>query len=222
MKSLGSKLLQFIQWVVDSSSSSSSISTSTSSSSALDIGHNNNNINAYSSLPPPTPCPSFLRFDPQRIILFGFSDGATLAVELLTTRRFQAGIISSYGFTGTLPDLALQRLRGIPMWVFHSKDDRIFSVDYSDKLVQALKQVNLLHQHDHRPPPNEEGYAKEEEDESRKIIRYSRFETDPENFSGAVRGHTTGITASKDPHVYQWLLSLSPLSSSNSSSSSSR
>jgi predicted esterase len=202
-----SKLLQFIQWVVDSSTSTSS----STSSAALVICHDN-----ISDSSPPPQCPSFLRFDPQRIILFGFSDGATLSVELLTTRRFQAGIICSYGFTGTLPDLALQRLRGIPMWVFHSKDDRIFSVLYSDKLVQALRQVNLHHHHhDNRPPPNDDHDADEAKDEekSSKIIRYSRFETDPENFLGAVRGHTTGITASKDPHVYQWLLSLSPSSS---------
>jgi dienelactone hydrolase len=35
-------------------------------------------------------------FDPPRVILFGFSDGATVAVELLTTGRFAAGVIA-YG-----------------------------------------------------------------------------------------------------------------------------
>ena len=47
-------------------------------------------------------CP--VTFDPNRIILFGFSDGATVAVELLTTKRFAGGVIWSYGFSGqTLP-----------------------------------------------------------------------------------------------------------------------
>jgi dienelactone hydrolase len=41
--------------------------------------------------------------DPKRIFLFGFSDGATVAVELLSTRRFAGAVVASYGFTGTLP-----------------------------------------------------------------------------------------------------------------------
>jgi hypothetical protein len=55
--------------------------------------------------------------------LFGFSDGATLGVELLTTKKFVAGVFCAYGFTGKLPSLALERLKGIPMWIFHSADD---------------------------------------------------------------------------------------------------
>lgn len=126
------------------------------------------------------------QIDPNRIYLFGFSDGATLAVELLTTQRFKAGVIAAYGFTGILPPLALDRLKGTPMWVFHSADDVIFSVKCSDKLVQKLRDIN--------------------DDDS--IIRYSRFDSDQEGFTGRVRGHSTGITASKSAEVYQWLLSL--------------
>ena len=124
--------------------------------------------------------------DPQRIFLFGFSDGATLGIELMTTRRFAAAIICSYGFTGKLPKLALQRLTNIPMWVFHSQDDIIFPVQCSDALVESLQQVNT----------------------NTNIIRYSRFITDPEDIGGAIQGHTTGLTASKAPQVYQWLLAL--------------
>lgn len=40
------------------------------------------------------------------------------------------------------------------------------------------------------------------------IIRYSRFDTDQEGFVGSVRGHSTGITASKNPEIYKWLISL--------------
>jgi len=124
--------------------------------------------------------------DPKRVYLFGFSDGATLGIELMTTRRFAGAVVCSYGFTGILPKLALQRLSNLPMWIFHSQDDAIFPVRCSDQLVESLKQVST----------------------NPGIIRYTRFDVDPEGFSGAVRGHTTGITASKAPQVYRWLKSL--------------
>jgi predicted peptidase len=132
--------------------------------------------------------------DQSRVFLFGFSDGATLGVELLTTRRFAGAVICSYGYTGTLPNLALQRLAGLPMWVFHSADDVIFQVERtSDPLVESLKKQT----HD-------------DDDEKSILVKYTRFDKDPEGFTGSTRGHTTGITASRDPHVYQWLLSLGP------------
>ena len=124
-------------------------------------------------------CPSV---DRRRVHLLGFSDGATTAVELATTRRFRSMVVCAYGFTGELPTLAAQRLSGVPMWCFHSADDVIFSVENSDRLVRTLRQAG-----------NDE-------------VRYSRFERDQEGFTGRVRGHSTGITASKDPEVYRWLL----------------
>jgi predicted peptidase len=129
-------------------------------------------------------------FDPRRIVLFGFSDGATVAVELLTTKRFCGGVVCSYGFTGYLPEMALDRLANIPMWVFHSRDDVIFDVANSDRLVNSLRK---------------------RESASKKIIRYSRFESDPEDFPSRVRGHTMGITASRTPEVYDWIASLPPV-----------
>ena len=126
------------------------------------------------------------KIDPKSMFLFGFSDGATLSVELLTTRKFAGGIIAAYGFTGILPPLAIERLKGIPLWVFHSKDDVIFPVACSDYLVSALQ--------------------KENSDKS--IVKYSRFNQDQEGFTGTIRGHSTGITATRTPEVYQWLLSL--------------
>jgi predicted peptidase len=132
--------------------------------------------------------------DRNRLFLFGFSDGATLAVELLTTRRFAGAIVASYGYTGEmLPSMALQRLKGIPMWVFHSEDDVIYSVSNSDRLVNALRTQSINQNTKH-------------------LVRYSRFQQDPEGLTGSLRGHSTGLTASKDPRVYEWLLSLPPLS----------
>ena len=128
-----------------------------------------------------------LKFDPKRIILFGFSDGATVAIELLTTKRFAAGVVCSYGYNGkALPSQALERLKNIPIWVFHSKDDVIFDVQNSDRLVQQLEDVN-----------SEKG-----------IIKYSRYNTDPENLPPRVRGHSMGITASKSTELYDWLLDI--------------
>lgn len=127
-------------------------------------------------------CP---QVDTNRIWLFGFSDGATEVVELLTTRRFCGGIVAAYGFTGTLPDVAIDRLKDIPIWVFHSQDDVIFPVECSDKLVAALRKNKS----------------------NKETVRYSRFDQDQEGFTGPVRGHSTGITASKSPQVYEWMLS---------------
>ena len=126
------------------------------------------------------------RIDPNRIFLFGFSDGATVAVELATTRRFRAVAIAAYGFSGTsLPARALALLQDIPFWVFHSADDVIFPVAYSDRLVQSLQSVST--------------------DSS--IVRYTRYDRDQEGFTGSVRGHSTGITASRLPELYNWMLS---------------
>jgi len=127
-----------------------------------------------------------LRFDPQRIILFGFSDGATVAIELLTTKRFAAGVICSYGYSGkALPSQALDRLTNIPMWVFHSSDDVIFDVRNSDRLVQQLETVNS---------------------DNASIVKYSRYDSDPEHLPPRVKGHSMGITASKSADVYDWMM----------------
>jgi hypothetical protein len=66
------------------------------------------------------------RIDREKKFLFGFSDGATLGIELMTTGKFAAGVFAAYGFTGTLPQLALERLKGLPMWIFHSADDGMY------------------------------------------------------------------------------------------------
>jgi hypothetical protein len=42
------------------------------------------------------------------------------------------------------------------------------------------------------------------------LVKYTRFDKDQEGFTGDVRGHSTGITASKTPSVYTWLLDIKP------------
>ena len=74
----------------------------------------------------------------QKVSLFGFSEGATLAIELATTRQFQGVITASYGFSGKLPSIAIERLQGIPIWAFHSKGDDIYDVQCSNRLVESL------------------------------------------------------------------------------------
>lgn len=128
------------------------------------------------------------KIDSSRLFLFGFSDGATVGVELMTTRKFRAGIFAAYGFTGELPKLALERLDGIPMWFWHSADDVIFPVECSDRIVTRLLDSN-------------------KSNEALDIVRYNRFDQDQEGFSGRVKGHSTGITATKSVGIYQWLLS---------------
>jgi len=133
-----------------------------------------------------------LRFDKNRIILFGFSDGATVAVELLTTKRFAAGVICSYGYSGkSLPLQALEQLSNTPIWIFHSRDDVIFDVQNSDRLVQQLEtNVNNV----------------EVNSTNASIIKYSRYDKDPENLPARIRGHSMGITASKSVELYDWMI----------------
>jgi predicted peptidase len=79
-----------------------------------------------------------ISINPQKVTLFGFSEGATLAVELATTRMFNALVLASYGFTGTLPRLAVERLQGLPIWVFHSEGDDIYNIECSKRLVESV------------------------------------------------------------------------------------
>jgi len=62
----------------------------------------------------------------------------------------------------------------------------IFPVACSDQLVRELRAENTASD----------------------IIQYSRFDNDQEGFKGSVKGHSTGITASKDKEIYNFLLSL--------------
>eukprot|EP00565_Helicotheca_tamesis_P002707 CAMPEP_0185731152 /NCGR_PEP_ID=MMETSP1171-20130828/12002_1 /TAXON_ID=374046 /ORGANISM="Helicotheca tamensis, Strain CCMP826" /LENGTH=420 /DNA_ID=CAMNT_0028400351 /DNA_START=29 /DNA_END=1294 /DNA_ORIENTATION=+ len=139
-----------------------------------------------------------IKIDTSKIFLFGFSDGATLSVELLTTRKFAGAVIASYGFSGILPARALERLKGLPVWVLHCAEDVIFDVRFSDLLVASLRKVNG--EDDKVIDGNDEG--------KNALIRYTRYEKDQEGFTGRVKGHSVGITASKNEDVYRWLLSI--------------
>eukprot|EP00554_Chaetoceros_debilis_P005795 CAMPEP_0194075458 /NCGR_PEP_ID=MMETSP0149-20130528/2459_1 /TAXON_ID=122233 /ORGANISM="Chaetoceros debilis, Strain MM31A-1" /LENGTH=477 /DNA_ID=CAMNT_0038755943 /DNA_START=225 /DNA_END=1654 /DNA_ORIENTATION=- len=177
-----SKLLQCIRWACGSS-------TTTVSSSQQGGGGNGgiantNNMNSVTMQGIDTD-----RMDLSRVYLFGFSDGATLGIELMTTRKFAAGIFAAYGFTGKLPKLALERMQDLPMWIFHSQDDVIFPVKCSDQLVKDLRAINS------NSNANASVNAADKGGDS--IVRYSRFQQDQEGFTGSVKGHSTGITASR-------------------------
>jgi len=84
--------------------------------------------------------------------------------------------------------------------VFHSRDDVIFDVSNSDRLVAQLDRTNR--DRSGSLAARDGGDNKQTND----IIRYSRFESDPENLPKRIRGHSMGITASKSPELYNWLL----------------
>ena len=58
------------------------------------------------------------RIDRDRKFLFGFSDGATEGIELMCTGKFVTGVFAVYGFTRVLPQLALDRLKDLPIWMY--------------------------------------------------------------------------------------------------------
>ncbi|CAE8611954.1 unnamed protein product [Polarella glacialis] len=126
-------------------------------------------------------CPEI---DPRRIFVLGYSDGATVGVQLATSGQFAAGIFAAVGGVGDVASVAA-KLKGMPIWIFHSADDGILPVRNSDMLVEALRKVS---------GPD--------------LVRYTRYDEDQEGFTGFLKGHSVGITASKKPEIYKWLLSL--------------
>ena len=78
-----------------------------------------------------------------------------------------------------------RRLADVPVWAFHSADDAIFDVANSDRLVASLRRGGAWD-----------------------VVRYTRYDSDPENVAGSARGHTCGISASKLPEVYDWMLQI--------------
>ncbi len=80
----------------------------------------------------------------------------------------------------------------------------VFPVSCSDNLVRSLKDVNHNNVHD---------------DIGSEIIRYTRYEKDQEgyaNTSSPLRGHSVGITASKQSKIYEWLLTFTTSKSNTS------
>ena len=136
-----------------------------------------------------------LSINRQKISLFGFSEGATLAVELATTHLFNAVVLASYGFTGILPKLALERLRGVPMWVFHSTEDDVYSIECSKRLIE-----NLI--------TNYQGDT--DVFDVREIVKFTKLkplERTNDGSSDLGREHIrSALIASRSSEVFEWLL----------------
>ncbi|KAL7535504.1 hypothetical protein ACHAXR_006528 [Thalassiosira sp. AJA248-18] len=168
------KILSFIKW----------FNTWVETQTISEDGTNDNNIS----------------INRQRVSLFGFSEGSTLAVELATTRQFNGIVVCSYGYTGILPKLAVEKLQGIPMWVFHSQGDDIYDIRCSNQLVDSLLTY--------------EGGL--DVFDVGNIIKYTKLIPQQSNNSNsgdgkgvAGREHVrAALAASKSDEVYSWLLSL--------------
>lgn len=127
----------------------------------------------------------------RKVSLFGFSEGATLAIELATTRQFLGVVTASYGFSGSLPRMAIERLQGVPIWAFHSRGDDIYNIQCSDRLIGSLLEyeggLDVFSVGD--------------------IVKYTKLVPLATNEKG--REHVrASLVASKDAEVYSWLLSL--------------
>lgn len=133
-----------------------------------------------------------ISIDRQRVSLFGFSEGSTLAVELATTRLFNGVVLASYGLTGKLPTLALERLRGIPIWVFHSQGDDVFDCQYSNQFVDSLIKFN----------------GGSDVFNMRNTVKYTKLIPEKNSIDTAGLEHVrTAVVASNNEEVYSWLLS---------------
>jgi predicted peptidase len=150
---------------------------------------------------------SRVKIDPTKISLFGFSEGSLLAVELATTHKFNAIILASYGYTGILPPKAVERLRGIPFWIFHSISDDVYNISCSDRLVNSLLAAG-----------GDEGSGTDIFD-VRERIKYTRLipsaptktrsrEDDTILIADGREHVRTALVASASEDVYAWLLSL--------------
>jgi len=132
----------------------------------------------------------------QRISLFGFSEGSTLAVELATTRQFNGLVLCSYGFTGILPQKAIERLQGIPVWIFHSTKDDVYDIKCSNQLVESLLTF--------------EGQgALDAFSKFTKLLPNDKNDDSINTAKGEGYEHVrSALIASKSSEVYSWLLSL--------------
>ena len=131
--------------------------------------------------------------DRRRVSLFGFSEGSTLAVELATTRQFHGVVLASYGFAGVLPTMALERLRDVPIWVFHSEGDGVYDIRCSNRLVDGLLTY---------------GRGNDVFD-VRNTVKYTKLIPAQNTRDDVGREHVrAALAASTSDEVYAWLLSL--------------
>lgn len=129
-------------------------------------------------------CMQHPEFDVKRTFIFGYSDGATVGVQLAASGRFAGGVFAATGGVGSVA-LDFLKLKNIPLWFFHCADDGILPVRGTDQLVELLRKVST---------PGR--------------VRYTRYDEDQEGYTGFLKGHSVGITASKQPEIYKWFLSL--------------
>jgi len=148
---------------------------------------------------------SRVRIDQTKISLFGFSEGSILAVELATTRKFNAVILASYGYTGILPPRAIERLRGIPFWIFHSTSDDVYNISCSDRLVTSLLAASA------GEGSSNDIFDVRERIKYTKLITSTPTKTRREDDVSIVSGREhvrAALVASSSEDVYSWLLSL--------------
>lgn len=186
-----SKILSFIEWF------QSWLETQQVATAVLDDDEESDDDNAIWS--------SRVKIDQTKISLFGFSEGSILAVELATTRKFNAVILASYGYTGILPPKAVDRLRGIPFWIFHSTGDDVYNVSCSDQLVTSLLTASA------GEGSSTDIFDVRERIKYTKLIPLAPTKTMREDdvFFVSGREHVrTALFASASEGVYSWLLSL--------------
>ncbi len=83
------------------------------------------------------------RVDPHRIYLTGLSMGGygSWSLALRFPDRFAAVVPICGGLWGSPPQ-AVQRLKDVPIWVFHGAKDPVVPLAESKRLVEALQQVD--------------------------------------------------------------------------------
>lgn len=133
------------------------------------------------------------QIDKTRIYLVGLSRGSEGAVKLLLTRpHFFAGALLMSGreaytyewVDGNATKENLSSIKDIPMWFFHSKEDKISPVEGSRINVNILKELHA---------PN---------------VKYTEFTTEKVGDNGIANdnAHNTWDAVFNSPEVMQWLL----------------
>lgn len=133
------------------------------------------------------------QIDKTRIYLVGLSRGSEGAVNLLLERpHFFAGALLMSGreaytiewVDGNATKENLAPIKDVPMWFFHSKEDKISPVKGSRINVNLLKDLNA---------PN---------------VKYTEFTTEKAGDNGIVNdnAHNTWDAVFNSPEVMQWLL----------------
>ena len=116
-------------------------------------------------------------------------------MELATTRQFNGVVLCSYGFTGILPKMAIERLQGIPIWVFHSTADDVYDIKCSNQLVESLLAYD--------------GALDVFGTDTIKFTRLLPQQSKNEGGNGEGFEHVrSALVASKNNELFTWLLSL--------------